>query len=75
MKLPVIKSKAGQYTWLQVLSLAISIGAYVYGSMTAEIVMLLVGTFFGIVATYARIQEAKSVRGQRSRAPQGRRTR
>lgn len=67
MKLPVIKTRAGQYTWLQVLCLAISFGAYSMGSMTAAIVMLLVGTLFGIVATYARLQQAKGVRQQPSR--------
>ncbi len=72
-KLPLIKTKAGQYTWLQLLTLAISIVAYMLGYMPLAIVMLLAGTFFGIIATYARVQEAKYIRQQQAtRAPRNR---
>ena len=64
MKLPAIKTRAGQYTWLQVLCLAISVGAYALGTMAVAIVMLLAGTIFGVVATYARVQQAKTLRQQ-----------
>ena len=64
MKLPAIKTRAGQYTWLQVLCLAISVGAYALGTMAVAIVMLLAGTIFGVVATYARVQQSKTLRQQ-----------
>ncbi len=59
LKGPVIRSKAGQYTWLQVLALAISIVAYIAGSMVVAIAMLVLGTVFGVLATYLRVREAR----------------
>ncbi len=59
MRGPLIKTKAGQYTWLQVLSLAISAAFFAMGNMAVAMVLLLVGTAFGIAAAVVRVREAK----------------
>ena len=59
MKGPLIKTKAGQYTWLQVLALAISAAFFVMGNMIVALILLLAGTAFGIVAAVIRVREAK----------------
>jgi hypothetical protein len=70
---PLIKSKAGQYSWLQVLALIASGIAYLAGSMTVAIVMLGVATVLGIAAMVMRLRDARQevgqqqVRGRRQR--------
>ncbi len=58
------RTKAGQYTWLQLLGLGLSLVAYMLGMLPAAIVCLLFGTVFGVLATLARIKEAQRIRGQ-----------
>lgn len=69
MKFPVIRTRAGQYSWLQALSLVIATVAYFVDSMTVFVVMLIVGTLFGVLAFVMRLQQAKliqqSARGRR----------
>jgi hypothetical protein len=63
VKGPLIKSKAGQYSWLQVLALVISGIAYVTGSMTVAIVMLAVATILGVASMIFRLREARQQMG------------
>jgi hypothetical protein len=63
----ILQAKAGQYTRLQLLCLAISIVAYLLQSITVAVVMLVVGTVFGLLATYTRLQEAKRINQQSDR--------
>jgi hypothetical protein len=65
----ILQAKASQYMRLQLLSLAISVIGLILQSTTVAVVMLIVGTVFGMLASYARIQEAKEInqRGNRSR--------
>jgi hypothetical protein len=60
---PVIKSKAGQYAWLQFLALIISGIAYVAGSMSVAIVMLGVATIMGVASMIIRLREARQQMG------------
>ena len=67
MRLPQIKTKAGQFTWLQVLALAVSGVAFLLNSMLTALVMLFIATLFGIGAMIYRIREAKQIVGQSAR--------
>lgn len=64
MRGPIIKSKAGQYSWLQFLALVISGIAYVAGSTTVAIVMLGVATILGVASMVIRLREARQQVGQ-----------
>ncbi len=61
MKLPQIriKTRAGQLTWLQLLSLGLSGLLYYLGDMLPAIVMLVLATLFGVTATMRRAQDAR----------------
>jgi hypothetical protein len=72
VKAPRIHTRAGQYTWYQVLALAVSIAAYLMGQVVVAVVFLAVGTICGIVAAMLRLREAKAIRGQ---VPRNRRRR
>ncbi len=66
------RTRAGQYTWLQVIMLVISVAAYLLGALPVAVAFLLVGTFFGILATLGRVKQAQQIsrqgmRGQRRR--------
>lgn len=67
MKRPLIKTKAGQYSWLQFLALAISGIAYWLGSMTVAIAMLVVATLLGVAAMVYRLREARQINQQTAR--------
>lgn len=55
-----IQSRAGQLTWLQVLSLAIS-GVFFYmGDMLPAMVMLVLATLFGVTAAMRRARDAQA---------------
>ena len=69
----LVRGKAGQYTWLQLLSLVIATIAFAIGSQTVAIVMLILGFIFGAVSTYIRYQEAKGQMRQQSNRNRGRR--
>ena len=64
MKFPVIKTKAGQYTWLQVVCLVISGIAFWQNSMTVALVFLFIGTIFGVIAAISRVKEAQRTNPQ-----------
>ena len=73
MKLPQIATKAGQFTWYQVLTLAASVVAYLLGAMPVAVVFLLIGTFLGVLATIARIKQAQALNRRTLRTPPRRR--
>jgi lipopolysaccharide export LptBFGC system permease protein LptF len=56
-----VKTKAGRYTWLQVLSLVISAVAYLLQSSLVMLVMVVLAMAFGILAAAARRQEMKTM--------------
>ncbi len=61
MKLPQIRiqGRSGQLTWLQLLSLAIS-GVFFYiGDMLPAMVMLVLGTLFGVAGAMRRAKEVR----------------
>ncbi len=64
MRRRLIQSKTGQYSWLQVLALIASGVAYMLGSMTTAVVMLVVATALGVVVTVMRIRQAKEYNRQ-----------
>ena len=66
------RTRPGQYTWLQVIMLAISVVAYLLGAIPVAVAFLLVGTFFGVLATLGRVKQAQQISRQ---APRGRRRR
>ena len=66
MRRRLIRTKAGQLTWLQVLALAISGVAYLMGSLTTAVVMLAVATIFGVAATVIRVREAQQMSRQKA---------
>lgn len=68
MKRRLIQSRAGQYTWLQVLALVLSAVGYLAGSMLMAIVMLLLATIFGVVATMDRVKRAREELQQNPRS-------
>lgn len=63
----IFQGRAGQYTWLQVLSLIIATVAFSLGSQTVAIVMLILGFVVGILGTYTRVQEAKQINSRAGR--------
>jgi ABC-type spermidine/putrescine transport system permease subunit II len=73
VKLPQISTKAGQFTWYQVLTLAASVLAYVLGAIPVAVVFLLIGTLFGILASIARVRQAQAINRKAMRAPRRRR--
>ncbi len=64
------RTRPGQYTWLQVIMLAVSVAAYLLGAVPVAVVFLLVGTFFGVLATLGRVKQAQQISRQ---MPRGRR--
>lgn len=72
MKRRLIRTKAGQLTWLQVLALAISGVAYLMGSLTTAVVMLVVATVFGVAAAVIRVREAQQINRQKAANPRKR---
>jgi hypothetical protein len=56
-----VKTKAGRFTWLQVLSLVISAVAYYFQSSLVLLVMVVLAMVFGVLATAARRQEMKTM--------------
>lgn len=75
MKRPVIRTRAGQMSWLQVLALIISGVAYVTGNMMTALIMLLVATLFGVAAMITRFRDAQRNDPELFRALQQRRRR
>ncbi|MGE5618970.1 MAG: hypothetical protein ACM3US_06885 [Sphingomonadaceae bacterium] len=59
VRLPRIRSRAGQLTWLQVLSLAISGVFFVNGDQLPAMVMLVLATLFGVTAAIRRVRDAQ----------------
>lgn len=59
-----IKSRAGRFTWLQVLALALSAVGYLTQNVVLMLVMVVLASVFGILAMTARIQEAKTIARQ-----------
>lgn len=59
VKRPQIRTRAGQLTWLQVLSLALSGVFFVMGSMLPALALLLVATLFGAAAAIRRVRDAR----------------
>ena len=60
-------TRPGQYTWLQVLTLAVSVVAYLLGAIPVAIVFLLLGTIFGVLATIGRVKQAQQINRQTMR--------
>jgi len=59
VKRPLINTKSGQYTWLQLLSLVISGLFFWQGQMPIALVLLFLGTLFGVVGAIIRVREAR----------------
>ncbi len=75
MKGPVIRTRSGQLSWLQVLALVISGVAYLLGSMTTAVIMLIVATLFGVAAMITKLRDAQRNDPELFRALQQRRRR
>lgn len=67
MKRAILQAKASQYMRLQMLCLAVSVIGLILQSTTVAVVMLILGTLFGILSAYVRIQEAKEINQQGNR--------
>ena len=61
------QTRSGQYTWLQVIMLAVSVVAYLLGALPVAVAFLLVGTFFGVLATLGRVKQAQQINRQAGR--------
>lgn len=61
------RTRAGQYTWLQVITLAVSVVAYLLGALPVAVAFLLLGTIFGVLATLGRVKQAQQINRQTMR--------
>ena len=59
MKLPTIKARTTQLTWLQVICLAVSGLFYVSSNMTGAMLFLILGTLFGVTGAIRKYMDAK----------------
>ncbi len=59
-----IKTRAGRFTWLQVLCLIVSGVGYLLQNTVLMLVFVVLAMVFGFIATTARVQQAKQMNPQ-----------
>ncbi len=62
-----IKTRAGRFTWLQVLCLVVSGVGYLLQNSVLMMVFVVLALVFGFLATTARVQQAKQMNPQLQR--------